>query len=80
VSINKNKEFHKWLSTCPFRICKMDFITHGLTSVSFVWHEEDEEEQLDDKYQSIDRHNEDYFVRESKEIQKDNKKKTRKKS
>ena len=53
MSINKNKEFHKWLSTCPFRICKMDFITHGLTSVSFVWHEEDEEEQLDDKYQSI---------------------------
>ena len=43
----------------------MDFITHGLTSVSFVWHEEDEEEQLEDKYQSIDRHNEDYFVRES---------------
>ncbi len=77
MSINKNKAFHKWLGTCPFKISKMDFQDYGLTSVTFIWDDVDdwsnkniadtveEVEKLEDKYQSIDRHNEDYFVREN---------------
>ena len=33
----KAKEFYTWLNACPFKVWKIQYDSHGKTTVSFIW-------------------------------------------
>lgn len=37
----KAKEFYRWLNACPFKIWKIQYDSHGKTTVSFIWDGDD---------------------------------------
>ena len=38
----KAKAFYKWLNDCPFKIWKIQYDSHGQTTVSFIWDDDAE--------------------------------------
>ena len=39
----KARDFFAWLNACPFKIWKIQYDSHGQTTVSFIWDDDDAE-------------------------------------
>ena len=37
----KARDFYAWLNACPFKVWKIQYDSHGKTTVSFIWDEDE---------------------------------------